>query len=302
MGAVAAVAVILWEASGVGGLRGLITGTCCAWALPADPTSARMARHLYREAAAEAGMAADVVYDGITMVSELAANTLHAYEICCSRASLLPQAAALPELWLYLRGSGSGRELVCKVFDSFPGWKPGAAPGHSPAPAAAQAVSGRGLQVVNELSMGRWGHHLTRARLSRRRVCGKAVWFALPAPSGGGGGRGTDTGEDDRAGGFAPIDPIRRCGRLSAREASRELEAMLTARGFGGRLVRADKPAGDMSVIWVSRGLTVWCAGGAVSLTTPAGDSLRWSYEDLVDVTERAVSMHEEMEHRAVPA
>ena len=285
----------------MGGLRGLITGTCCAWALPADPTSARIARQLYREAASEAGVAADLIYDGITMVSELAANTLHAYEICCSRASLLPQAAALPELWLYLRGSGPGRELVCKVFDSLPGWKLGAAPGHSPAQAPAQAVSGRGLQVVNELSMGRWGHHLTRARLSRRRICGKAVWFALPAPSADGGGRDTDPGEGPAAG-AAAIDAVGRCGRLSAREASRELEAMLAARGFGGRLVRADRPAGDMSVIWVSHGLTVWCARGAVSLTTPAGDSQQWSYADLVDVAERAVSMHEEIEHQAVPA
>jgi Histidine kinase-like ATPase domain len=285
----------------MGGLRGLTTGTCCAWPLPADPTSAKAARQLYRDAASAVGVDAEVVYDGVMLVSELAANTLHAYEICCSRGRLLPQAAAQPELWLYLRGSGPQRELVCKVFDSLPGWKPGAAPGRSPAQAPAQAVSGRGLQVVNELSHGRWGHHLTRARLSRRRVCGKVVWFALPAwpVSGGHPGPG-ERGEDAAAPGA--IDAMNRCRRLSAQEASRELEAMLAARGLGGRMVRADKPAEDMSVLWVSRGLTVWCGGGAVSLRTPAGDSQYWTYADLVDVTERAVSMHEEMEHRAVPA
>jgi hypothetical protein len=77
---------------------------------------------------------------------------------------------------------------------------------------------------------------------------------------------------------------------------------MLAARGLGGRLVRADQPAMDVSVLWVSRGLSVWCGGGAVSLMMPTGDSQQWTYADLVDVTEHAVSAHEEMEHPAVPA
>ena len=45
-----------------------------------------------------------------------------------------------------------------------------------------QAVAGRGLQIVHELSRGRWGHHPTRARLGGWGVRGKAVWFAVPAP------------------------------------------------------------------------------------------------------------------------
>ena len=45
--------------------------------------------------------------------------------------------------------------------------------------------------------------------------------------------------------------------RLSARQAARELEAMLDERGIGGRRVRADQPAGDMSVLSVCRGLSV---------------------------------------------
>ncbi len=77
---------------------------------------------------------------------------------------------------------------------------------------------------------------------------------------------------------------------------------MLAARGLSGRLVRADKPAADMSVLWVSRGLTVWCRDGAISLQTPAGESHYWTYADLVDVTERAVWMHEEIEQAAGPA
>lgn len=278
------------------GLRGLIGGTCCAWALPLDASCAKAARQLYRDAASEVGITADLVYDGITMASELAANTLHAYESYGSRSGLRPPVAALPELWLYLRGSGLSRELVCKVFDAYPGWKTGGAPGHSPGRAPAQAVSGRGLQVVHELSQGRWGHHLTRARLSVRRVRGKAVWFALPIPPAGDPGPGPNgMAEGARAGTSA----VERCRQLSASQAMREFEAMLAARGLGGRLVRADKPAADMSVLWVSRGLTVWCRDGAISMQTPAGESHRWTYEDLVDVTERAVWMHEEIEHAA---
>jgi hypothetical protein len=281
------------------GLRGLIAGTCCAWALPVDASCAKAARQLYRDAASEVGIGADLVYDGITMASELAANTLHAYESYGARSGLRPPVAALPELWLYLRGSGARRELVCKIFDAYPGWKAGTAPGHSPARQPAEAVSGRGLQVVHELSQGRWGHHLTRARLSVRRVCGKAVWFALPIPPSGGRGPGeygpAEGAEAETAAGG-------RCCQLSAAQATRELEAMLAARGLGGRLVRADKPAADMSVLWVSRGLTVWCRDGSISLQTPAGESHCWTYADLVDVTERAVWMHEEIEHAAGPA
>jgi hypothetical protein len=281
------------------GLRGLIAGTCCAWALPLDASSAKAARQLYEDAASEVGITADLIYDGITMASELAANTLHAYETYGSRGGLRPPITALPELWLYLRGSGPRRELVCKIFDADPGWKSGSAPGHSPARASAQAVSGRGLQVVHDLSQGRWGHHLTRARLSVRRVRGKAVWFALPIPPPADrapGQNGTAQGAP------AETSAVDRCRQLSAGQAMRELEAMLTARGLGGRLVRADKPAGDMSVLWVSRGLTVWCRDGAISMQTPAGESHYWTYEDLVDVTERAVWMHEEIEQAGGPA
>jgi hypothetical protein len=281
------------------GLRDLITGTCCAWALPVDPSCAKAARQLYQDAASEVGITADLIYDGITMASELAANTLHAYESYGSRGGLRPPIAALPELWVYLRGSGPRRELVCKIFDAYPGWKTGTAPGRSPDRASAQAVSGRGLQVVHELSQGRWGHHLTRARLSVRRVRGKAVWFALPIPP----AAGRVPGQNDTAEGAPPeTSAIDRCRQLSAGQAMRELEAMLAARGLGGRLVRADKPAGDVSVLWVSRGLTVWCRDGAISMQTPAGESQYWTYEDLVDVTERAVWMHEEIEQAAGPA
>jgi hypothetical protein len=84
--------------------------------------------------------------------------------------------------------------------------------------------------------------------------------------------------------------------RLSARQAAGELEAMLDERGFGGRLVRADQPASDMSVLSVCRGLTVWCRAGVVSLTTPGGRSQRWSYADLVEAAEQTVLRYEEID------
>jgi hypothetical protein len=71
---------------------------------------------------------------------------------------------------------------------------------------------------------------------------------------------------------------------------------MLDERGFGGRLVRADQPASDMSVLSVCRRLTVWCRSGVVSLTSPEGDREQWSYADLVEAAEQTVRRYEELE------
>ena len=277
--------------AGMGGLRNLRTGACCAWSLPTDATCARAARQLYGHAAAEVGIRDELICNGVMMASELAANTLHAGAGTAVRGGGAPVLVTPPpELWLYLRGSGMMRELVCKVFDAFPAWKLGRAPSPLPPRASAGAVSGRGLQVVHELSRGRWGHHLTRARLDGRKPRGKAVWFAVPVPArDGGSGPGAGDGR------VADLAAIRRSRLLSARQATQELEAMLSARGLGSGLLRADQPAVDISMLWVPRGLTVCCRDGSVSLRTPGGDSQHWTYADLVDVAERAVWMHEEI-------
>jgi hypothetical protein len=201
-----------------------------------------------------------------------------------------------PELWRYLRGLGSRRELVCKVFDCYRGWRHGSAPSTARMPAQAlQAVAGRGLQIVHELSCGRWGHHPTRARLGGWGVRGKAVWFAVPAPLAH--ARLVDvTGLHAYTLSADVTATSRASERLSARQAAAELEAMLDERGFGGRLVRADQPASDMSVLSVCRGLTVWCRSGVVSLTSPEGDRERWSYADLVEAAEQTVRRYEELE------
>jgi hypothetical protein len=202
-----------------------------------------------------------------------------------------PQEQCGPELWLYLRGLGTRRELVCKVFDCVRGWRHGSPP--SPSSASIQSVTGRGLQIVHELSGGRWGHHPTRARLGGWGRRGKAVWFAVPAPLAH--ARLADATGLHAYTLSADVTAARASERLSARQAARELEAMLSERGFG-RLLRADQPTSDLSVLSVGRGLTIWCRSGEVSLSTPGGASLRWNYADLVEAAEHTVWHSEELE------
>jgi hypothetical protein len=279
----------------MGSVRDLTSGGCGAWSLPGDLSSAATARRVYQQAAAEVGMGTDLAYDGVTMASELAANTLHSVS---QYGAPGPQTRnrVRSELWLYLRGSGSRRELVCKVFDTCPGWKSGRAPSPFPLPVAPDATGGRGLQVVHELSGGRWGHHLTRARLGRWKARGKAVWFALPAPLTADPWPAGVDGLAARDGGLATMQ---QCSQLSARQATEKLQAMLSARGLGPRLVSTGPAAADLSVLLVTRGLTVFCRGGSVLIETATGDRQHYTYADLEDVTERAVWMHEELDRAA---
>src|SRR6201986_4857158 len=247
------------------GLRMVRTRACGAWVLPGDPTCAGVARRLFRGVASELALEAEAIDDGITMVSELAANTLHA-----SQSQSLP---VNPELWLYLRGTGQQAELVCKVFDTLPGWVRGNVPGRTVCRAPADAMSGRGLEVVHELSSGYWGHHLTRSRLSGTGIRGKAVWFALPVPAG--------------------AAPAGRRLPVPARPAMTDLENDLGTGGFSGSLVRADDHAADMAVLSIAGGLTVWCRSATAWLRAPGLTAQQWSYCDLVEVGEQAVQAHE---------
>jgi len=261
---------------GAAGPALLGSGACCAWPLPPDPTCARTSRQVFREAARSLGMREELIDDGITMASELAANTLHAgteQEL----AELRPAAGA-PELWLYVRRAQGQWELACKVFDSLRGWRQGAPPepGRS---APEEAVTGRGLQVVAALSGGRWGHHLTRSRLGGWKVPGKAVWFALPIPA-----------PAHRAPDWASRS------RLTPCEAAGELAAMLADRGLGDRLMVADEPATGMAVLSVRCGLTVWCRERIICWRTRAGRYQRQAVIDLVDSAEQIVSTCEEID------
>ena len=316
---------------GISSWRGVHAGNCQAWPLPADATCASVARQVFRDAVTEVGLEPDLLDDCILMASELAANTLHAQAVAgvggggnrlvsvaadvegeqeisadpappnprdthdtrdAEEAPADPQPPGGPELWLYLRGLGVRRELVCKVFDGVRGWRHGSPP--SPASASIQAVTGRGLQIVHELSGGRWGHHPTRARLGGLGRRGKAVWFAVPAPLAH--ARLADVTGLRAYTHSADVTATRASERLSARQAARELEAMLSERGFADRMLRADQPACDMSVLSVGHGLTLWCRSGVVSLATHRGSHLRWNYADLVEAAEQTVSHWEELE------
>jgi hypothetical protein len=249
-------------------------GGCSAAVLPLDASCASLARHLFRAAAEGVGLPEELIYDGATMASELAANSMHAQAcIQFDAAGGFPVAGA-PEIWLYLRRVGGQQELVCKVFDAFPGWKDGGEPDPSVA-APLDAVGGRGLHVVDGLSRGRWGHHLTRSRLGGWKVAGKVVWFALPVPL------------------SSALDRFRDPQPGSCQAASL-LERMLSGRGIG-HIVRADAPASGMSVLSIRRDLTVWCRSRVVSWTTCTGHREWRAFSDLVDAAEQIVCAHEDL-------
>ena len=248
-------------------------GGCAASPLPLDTTCSAAARGLFRAAAAGVGLSAELIYDGSTMASELAANSMHAQTAIQFDVRGCAVAGA-PEIWLYLRRVGGEQELVCKVFDALPRWKDDAPPDLS-VPVPVDAVSGRGLHVIDGLSQGRWGDHLTRARLGAWKASGKAVWFALPVPA---------SNALDRFRGPQP-------GSVQAAEV---LERMLSGRGIG-HIVRADAPASGMSVLSIRRGLTVWCRSRVVSWTGRSGHREWRAFSDLVDASEQIVCAYEEL-------
>jgi hypothetical protein len=257
------------------GPAALARGGCCAWPLPPDATCAAVAREVFSEAAGVLGLPSELMSDGVTMASELAANTLHANgNVEFDGAGAWPLAGA-PELWIYLRRAAGRWELVGKVFDSFSGWKDGQPP--APGDAEVDAVSGRGLQVVAGLSAGRWGHHLTRSRFGGWKVPGKAVWFGLAIPAG------------------CVPGPLRQ-GWLAPGRAARALEEMLVERGLGGGLLRVQEPSAEMSVLSVRCGLTVWCRDAVISWRTPDGRDERRVPTDLVDTAEQLVCLCAEMD------
>src|SRR5580700_5932514 len=251
-------------------------GGCSASPLPMDASCAAAARRLFRAAATGIGLPDETIYDGVTMASELAANSMHARAAVQFDGVLGCPVAGAPELWLYLRRAAGQQELVCKVFDALPGWKNGQPPDPlSAVVPAEEEESGRGLCVVHALSQDRWGHHLTRARLGGWKVSGKAVWFALPVPA---------SSALDR---FRPPQP-------GSVQAAAILERMLADRGLG-HIVRADAPASGMSVLSIRRGLTVWCRSRVVSWTTGTGHREWRAFSDLVDAAEQIVGAHEEL-------
>ncbi len=249
------------------------SGGCFARPLPLDATCASVARRFFREAVAGIHLPTELIHDGVTMASELAANTLHAQGNVEFSGSRQRPVSGRPEFWRSLRGRGAACELVGKVFDSGPCWD--TADRARPALAGPDSVNGRGLQVVAELSGGRWGKHPTRGRLGSWKVPGKVVWFALRVPSAAGAVR---SARPEPAGG----------------EAVDDLEAMIADRGLGGKLIRMDEPRGRISVLSISRHLTVWRNQDIVSWRTPDGYQ-RHELCDLVDLAEQIICVHENL-------
>lgn len=257
---------------------GLSGGGCFARPLPIDTTCAAAARRYFREAVSALQLPTGLQHDGVTMASELAANTLHAHRGADRGQGRQRTAAGIPEIWLYLRGTGRTRELVCKVFDTERGWNAGVAPGMTRAPE--DSVSGRGLQVVAGLSAGQWGCHLSRSRLGNWRVPGKAVWFSLRIP---------------------PAALASQLGRprYSPDLLTDELEAMVADRGLAGGIMRADLDS--TTVLSVSRHLTVWRHSDQVYWRSVTGIYQQVDLADLIEVAEQVVCAHEEAE-QAEPA
>jgi hypothetical protein len=252
-------------------------GGCFVRALPLDGTCASAARRFFREALAGTDLSGDLVYDGVTMASELAANTMNAHGNVEFASRGHRPVSGMPEFWLYLRTCGTGREVVCKIFDSEPGWDAGEPlPVGAAVPAGPDSVRGRGLQLVAGLSAGRWGHHLSRGRLGSWKVQGKAVWFALRIP---------------------PTSELAHCEFIAPRgsRAIAELAAALTDRGLGSGLVPMTESGGDLAVLSVSQQVTVWCNDEIIWWQEPDGSYDRLTVNDLTEAVERVVCAHEEL-------
>ena len=227
---------------GMSGMRGVPAGSCRAWSLPADQTCAGIARRLFRGAVAHLGLEPGIVDDATLMTSELAANTLHANAAAHAHGEGYADAEPCqPEMWLYLRGVGLGRELVCKVFDCYRGWLHGSPPACF-GQARVQDVSGRGLQIVHELSGGQWGHHPTRARLGDCGLPGKAVWFAVPAPMAH--ARLADVTGLRAYTRSVDVSAARRHEGISARQAAAQRFSSVAGTAAARRRVASGRPAG----------------------------------------------------------
>ena len=218
------------------GLRMVQMRACGAWVLPGDPTCAGIARRLFRRVAGELALDRDTVDDGVTMVSELAANTLHASQ----RQSAWRQSRALA-LPARHRHAG-GTRLQGLRHPARLGARQRARPLRLPrAGRRDERPRPRGRARAVRRPLGPPPHQVPAVRLRRcaARRSGSRCPRRWPAAA---------------AGREAPV---------TAGDAMTELEQDLSSRGFGGKLVRADDPGADMAVLSIASGLTVWCRSAA---------------------------------------
>lgn len=243
----------------------LRSGGCTALYLPSDDTIARAARTYASQQLQVLGLPANYTDDIVLMVSELATNALVHGAPRSPNGQLLPCRS--PELWIYRRTNSQGpAELVIKIFDTLRLWRPS----NSSIAAEGLPESGRGLDVINNLTQGRWGHHPTRSRLGQPASPGKATWFAMPLPR--------------------QAHPP--SWQIDEAHATADLHTLLTQRGVERLIHRTYRGA---SMLSVRAALTVWCEDGIFRWRTPAGHTARMAVCDITEVCEQVVQLHEAM-------
>lgn len=256
-----------------------------AWRLPDDPTCSRRARAHLREALEGLRLPDKLVDDAELAVSELAANAWqHALD-----AKPLPvgpgPCAALPELWLYRRGTPLNAELVCGIFDTRrDAWPQPQQDSLQLLPdddeladplldafLADDPGNGRGLGIVQALSHDT-GCHWTRSRLNSLPVPGKLTWFTMRIPVGSPAARPPRT----------DLTPV---------QAACALSALLTARGIP--VISHHHATRAQSVVSIAAGLTVRCRDGIFQWLA---DGLRQrAFFDLADTLEDIIRIHENL-------
>ncbi|MEO3828233.1 ATP-binding protein [Actinomadura sp. B10D3] len=237
----------------------LENGGCAALPLPADTSIARVARAHVTGLLPALGLSVGDVDDITLMVSELATNVL---QHATSR-----DGSPGAELWVYQRDDGHGRdELVVKTFDTLRGWRPPAGPGDD------VLDHGRGLEIVELLARGRWGHHPTRSRLRTPAVPGKATWFALPLPH-----------------------TVRRrhVWRVDGPHATRDLHALIVRRGIV-HLTPTEKSG--QPVLHGQGDLTVWCEAASFRWCARSGAVGCLPITDITEACEQIVQLCETLD------
>ena len=262
----------------------IITGRRPVWALPLNDGCAKAARSILGETLRT--LLPGRLDDGLLMVSEIATNAW--------QHGLGGVAGDQPpgrfELAVHRRGAGAYAQIVVAVFDP----RPDRAAVSTPVPAALARlpetpldqspspevidrllkdlqIRRRGLDIVHDLSRGRWGAHRTR---SQRGVPGKAVWFALPL----------------NAMSLAYKPPA---VERTAAQTVRELREQLAHRG-AEHMIAND--LGDGSVLSVSRDLTIWCRGHLITWHL-GGRTFEYPDTDLAEAVERMVEAREDLDH-----
>ncbi len=263
----------------------IITGRRPVWALPLSDRCAKTARSILGETLKT--LLPDRLDDGLVMVSEIATN---AWQHGLGGVEDERAPTGRFELAIHRRGAGAYAQLVVAVFDPRPDRRAISTPasaalarlpetplGESPAPEVIDCllmdlrIRQRGLDIVHDLSRGRWGVYRTR---SQRGVPGKAVWFALPLHA------------------MSPAYRPPAVDRTPA-ETVCELRERLAHRG-ARHMIGNDLDGG--SVLSISRDLTIWCRGHIITWHA-GGRTFEYPDADLAEAVERMVEMGEDLEH-----